>query len=169
KQDPNHLDAAEFTRLSSAAFATLFPPVQTGADGRFQINGIGRERVASLRIEGPAIATQQVKAMTRPVGMIRLTPRAQPVVTFYGATFDLPAVPTKPVVGVVRDKDTGKPLAGVTVRSYRIAGAVDFNGLSRTTTDREGRYRLVGLPKGPGNAIIAEAYGRVPQANDLPY
>jgi len=78
-------------------------------------------------------------------------------------------MPTKPVVGVVRDKDTGKPLAGVRVRSHRIAGAIDLNGLVRTTTDKEGRYRLIGLPKGDGNAIIAETHGRLPRTDDLPY
>jgi RNA polymerase sigma factor (sigma-70 family) len=161
KRDPGYMDEADFTTLSSAALATLFPPVKTGADGRFRIKGIGRERVASLRVEGPTIATQQVKAMTRPAATTRLAPQ--------GAPFDLLAVPTKPVVGVVRDKDSGKPLAGVTVRSHRIAGAFDLNGLVRTTTDREGRYRLVGLPKGPGNALIAEAYGHLPRADDLPY
>src|SRR5262249_37254364 len=78
-----------------------------------------------------------------------------------GAPFDLLVVPTRPVVGVVRDKDTGKPLAGVTVRSH--------DGLVRTTTDKDGRYRLVGLPKGPGNKLIAAGgHGYWAPANDLP-
>jgi RNA polymerase sigma factor (sigma-70 family) len=161
QRDLDSLREPEFTALYSAALNSLFPPVTTGADGRFRINGIGRERVASLRVDGPTIATQQVKAMTRPAVTTRVAPR--------GAPFDLLAVPTRPVVGVVRAKDSGKPLPGVTVRSHRIAGASDLNGLVRATTDREGRYRLVGLPKGPGNAIVAEAYGHLPRAGDLPY
>ncbi len=44
---------------------TLFPLVKTGDDGRFEINGIGRERLAALRIKGPTIATRDVYAMTR--------------------------------------------------------------------------------------------------------
>jgi RNA polymerase sigma factor (sigma-70 family) len=147
---------ADLTGLHSTAFATLFPPVQTGADGRFQIKGIGRERVVCLRAEGPTIATQQVRAMTRPPATTRSAPQ--------GAPFDLLVMPTRPVVGVVRDKDTGKPLAGVTVRSH------DWLGLVRTTTDKDGRYRLVGLPKGPGNKLIASGgYGYWAPANDLPY
>ncbi len=161
KQDPNYRNEADFTTLFSAALTTLFPPVKTGADGKFQIKGIGRERVVSLLVEGPTLATQQIKAMTRPGETNRLAPR--------GAPFDLLTVPTRPVEGVVRDKDTDKPLAGVIVRSYRIGGADDFNGMIRTATDKEGRYRLVGLPKGEGNAIIAEAWGRNPRAEDLPY
>ena len=62
---------------------------------------------------------------------------------------------TRPVVGVVRDKDSGEPLAGVIVQSYLFGGADDYNGTVRTATDKEGRYRLVGLPKGEGNEIIA--------------
>ncbi len=147
------------TSLQSAAFATLFPPVKTGADGRFQINGIGRERAATLRVEGPTIATQQVKAVAQTAGKAGAR----------GVPFDLLAVPTRPVVGVVRDKETGKPLAGVVVRSYTVGGAEDFNGLVRTTTDKEGRYRLVGLPKRGGNAVMAEAWGRTPRPEDLPY
>jgi RNA polymerase sigma factor (sigma-70 family) len=152
---------ADLTSLHSAAFATLFPAVKTGADGRFQVPGVGRERVAALRVEGPTIATQQVKAVARPAGKAVAQPR--------GVPFDLLAVPTRPVVGVVRDKETGKPLAGVVVRSYKVGGAEDFNGLVRTTTDKDGRYRLVGLPKGAGNAIMAEAWGRTPRPEDLPY
>jgi RNA polymerase sigma factor (sigma-70 family) len=149
------------TSLHSAAFATLFPPVKTGADGRFQINGIGRERAATLRVEGPTIATQRVQAMTRPADKAGAGPRGVPV--------GLVAVPTRPVVGTITDKETGKPLAGVVVRSYAIGGAEDFNGLVRTTTDKDGHYRLLGLPKGQGNTVMAEAWGRAPRPEDLPY
>jgi RNA polymerase sigma factor (sigma-70 family) len=169
KRDPNHMDHNVFTTLRSPVFATLFSPVKTGPDGRFHIQGIGPERVVSLLVEGPAIATQQFKAMTRPIEKIPLKALPGGTVTYYGATVDIVAVPTQALVGVVRDKDSGKPLAGVTVRSHRVAGAYDVNGLVRTTTDKEGRYRLVGLPKGAGNELIAEAYGRLPRAEDLPY
>src|SRR5262249_27329969 len=129
--------------------------VRTAPDGRFRIKGIGRELVVPLRVEGPTIATQQVRAMTRPAATTRSAPQ--------GAPFTFLVVPTRPVVGVVRDKDTGKPLAGVTVRSH------DWNSLVRTTTAKDGRYRLLGLPKGPGTKLLAEGSGSRPQAKDLPY
>jgi RNA polymerase sigma factor (sigma-70 family) len=175
-----------FTNLSSPFLAALFPPVQTGPDGGFQIKGIGRDRVARLRIEGLTIATQHFTVMTRKGERPRLAPpstpsdrlvpakfmelqRAMQRVVPYGSASDLPAMPTRAIVGVVHDKDSGKPLAGVTIRSHYIAGAYDPDGLNQTRTDKDGRYRLVGLPKGPGNAIIAEAYDSRPRAEDLPY
>jgi protocatechuate 3,4-dioxygenase beta subunit len=95
-------------------------PVVTGADGRFRITGLGRDRVAKLRFEGPTIETHDVYALTREEATIRMPPDKDwpygAQVVIHGATFDHAAAPTKPVVGTVRDRDTGKPLAGVTVR-----------------------------------------------------
>src|SRR5581483_4758763 len=45
---------------------SLFAPVKTGDDGRFEIKGVGRERLAELRIEGSTIATRDFYVMTRP-------------------------------------------------------------------------------------------------------
>ncbi len=147
-----------FTTLKT--IASKFPVVKTDADGHFLMNGIGRDRIITLRLEGPTIATQRIKAMTR---------KGDTIAAVHGATFDVVVMPTRPIVGVVRDKDTGKPLAGVVVRSHTIAGVLDFGGLVRTTTDKDGRYRLVGLPKGEKHQITAEARGYQPRADDLPY
>jgi Sigma-70 region 2 len=164
KEGPDQADAKHLTYLYSPAFVKLFPPVKTGADGRFEIRGVGGERVAHLRIEGPTIVLARVSVMTRPGGKIRRPADKHrpdgPAVTCCGAAFDLVAAPTKPVVGVVRDKDTGRPLAGVTVQSNRVAGSAGLAmGFGRTTTDADGRYRLVGLPKGEGNEVVAMADG----------
>ena len=51
--------------------------------------------------------------------------------------------PTKPIRGIVRDKATGKPLAGVEVYGDREA----HRGGVRAVTDEKGRYELIGLPK----------------------
>ena len=104
----------------------LIPPVKTGADGRFLINGIGRERVASLEIQGPTIETVQVVVRTRPGATIRVPgnqdPRGDERITIYGATFEHVAGPTRPIEGIVRDIDTRKPLAGIMVRGERSYG-----------------------------------------------
>lgn len=122
------------------------PHATTNIDGRFWLGGIGRERLLALRIEGPTIQTQIVYARTRLGETVRVTDHRDPIRagTFvcYGATFDHAAAPTRPIVGTVRDKDTGAPLAGVVIQSQ-----VDFMSIpyfSQTTTDREGKYRFVG-------------------------
>ncbi len=162
---PDQAWDSHLTSLSSSAFDVFFPPVTTGADGRFRLSGIGRERVASLRIEGPTIAIQRVHAMTRPNETIRLLEDIDDpkkgTNPYFGAVFDLVAAPTRPIIGVVRDKDTGKPLAGVTVESQTIAHRFGL-GVLRTTTDKDGRYQLLGLPKSNGNEIAAKT-------DEMPY
>jgi hypothetical protein len=57
----------------------------------------------------------------------------------YGAVFDYLAEPSRPIRGVVRDKATGKPVAGVTLWSYPTT--------HRPQTDKDGRYEMLGCPK----------------------
>jgi RNA polymerase sigma factor (sigma-70 family) len=153
---PRQLMSQEIPGLSKSA--------TTDADGRFRLTGLGRERMAVLQIEGPTIATRQVRALTRAGATIEI-PEWKPVaeqgltrpavMPYYGATFTHAAAPTKPVVGVVRDKDTNKPLAGFTVQSYKLANN-PIHGIDyiETKTDAEGRYRLTGLPKGKDNKVL---------------
>jgi hypothetical protein len=84
----------------------------------------------------------------------------------YGATFDHAAGPMQPVIGVVRAADTGKPLVGVTIRGYTThrRGSVQDEDLLNTTTDNDGRFRLLGLPKDRGHETFIWA-----DAGELPY
>jgi RNA polymerase sigma factor (sigma-70 family) len=139
---------------------SLHPPLSTGADGRFMLKNIGRERMVTLRIDGPTIATKEINVMTRPGGTITVPEwKRNPeggTLTYYGATFDHAAAPTKPIIGVVRDKDTGKPLAGAIVQSHKLAGSnVYERGHLQTVADQNGRYQLTGMPKGEGNIVRA--------------
>ena len=144
----------------------IYPPVRTDAAGRFRITGIGRERIADLLIEGPTIETKYVYALTRPCEMIEvpahINPRSgvrYPLYTHYGASFDHVAAPTKPIVGVVRDKDTDKPIPGAVVTSYMLADLlVDERMSFRAVADEAGRYRITGMPRrSKGNALQAKA------------
>src|SRR5262249_29193939 len=151
----------------------IYAPVRTDIAGRFRIHGIGRERVADLLIEGPAIETNYVFAMTRACETIevpaqdpKLTPGFSiPVRTHYGVGFDHVATPSQPIVGVVRDKDTGKPIPGAVVRSKTLVESrFDLRtNLFRAVADNEGRYRITGVPRGKGNQLQANPPG------DLPY
>jgi RNA polymerase sigma factor (sigma-70 family) len=147
--------------LKDGGIGSLFAPATTGADGRFEIKGIGRERLVDLRIEGPAIVVVDVYAMTRPAETIQAPgykmylPNTD-LLTIHGNGFEHVAAPCKPIVGVVRDKDTGKPIPGAIVTSYKRASS-HMSAVTdlRAVADREGRYRLMGMPKGEGNVIRA--------------
>src|SRR5262249_20643270 len=123
---------------------------KTGPDGRFRIDGAGRDRIVVLEFEGPGVERGSVWAMTRlapPSARPRprpSNPQIQPQFSpLHGATFDYVASPSKPIEGVVRLKGTGQPRAGVTVH-----GSAKESGASiSAVTDKDGRFRLDGLPK----------------------
>ena len=114
-----------------------------------------------LLIEGPGIASSKVYARTRPGPAIVLpVPRGEPgpkSYTYYGANFEHVAARSIPVVGMVKDKDTGQPLPGVTVCS--VYGELEFapyyEELIQTTTDAGGRFRLAGVPIGKDRELAA--------------
>ena len=129
----------------------------TGADGRFEVQGIGRDRIARLEFHGGGVADGTLDVMARPA---KAPPRARPLPSMRagkprsmaatlrgrsssGATFDYIAGPTKPIVGVVRLKGSGKPVEGAIVRG------VDPGTHTAVTarTDAAGRFRLDGVPK----------------------
>src|SRR5439155_10735924 len=74
------------------------------------------------------------------------------------------AVPCRPVVGTVTDKDTGTPIPGAIIESYVIKGSdVAARDSHRAVADKEGRYKLLGMPKGDGHQI------RIKPPADQPY
>jgi RNA polymerase sigma factor (sigma-70 family) len=158
---------------------TLAVPLQVTTDsaGRFRLTGIGRNRLVTAQLDGPTITSEHLHMLTRPGKIIEMaeteTDPSQ-VITYYAANFRHVAAPTQPIVGMVRDKDTQKPLAGVTIRSHALSiGPNSYRGfdLARTTTDAQGRYRLTGMPKRDGKSVMAvpdrdQAY--VPIHKDVP-
>jgi RNA polymerase sigma factor (sigma-70 family) len=156
------LEERYFTRrLRSAEVPDLPRQAVTDPDGRFRFTGIGRDRLITFRISGPTITTQELRVLTRPGRPIQVPestfyPDGRPAsfTTYYAANFRHVTAPARPIVGVVRDRDTKKPLAGFTVQSYKMANnPVHGLDLTRTTTDAQGRYRLTGMPKGADNMI----------------
>jgi RNA polymerase sigma factor (sigma-70 family) len=147
------------------ALARLFPRITTDGEGRFQLKGIGRERVVALIVEGPAVQTQEINVATRtglapfPLpwwGDSPVPDRDQ--LRYYGAHFEHVSPPCRPVSGVVRDRATGKPIAGAVVRAEETVGNPFY--VVQTITDSDGRYRLTGLGKGrEGQAVSVLALG----------
>jgi RNA polymerase sigma factor (sigma-70 family) len=122
----------------------------TGKDGGFRLTGLGRERVVHLALRGPDIQHADLTVITRP-GVDGLPAKYH----VYDATFKHLAGPTKPIVGTVRDKRTGKPIPGVRVECGN-ARAIGGDPSIRATTDAKGRYRLTGLGKCEEYYVAAE-------------
>jgi RNA polymerase sigma factor (sigma-70 family) len=112
--------------------------VVVGADGRFRLTGLGRERMVGLQIEGPAIHYTTIQVMTRPAETI-VGPNPYRAMKIYGTTFDYLAPPARPLRGVVRDKESGKPVADIPISSFSTTHTI--------RTDKEGRYELLGCLK----------------------
>jgi len=142
--------------------------VTTGSDGSFRMAGLGSERLVILRVEGPAIASTDIPIMTRvsdevagpdKLGEGRYTVAVKPE-RVYGATFRYLAPASRPIRGMVTDKQTGKRLAGVLIRvgpSNRSSGTMTTSdGMLTTRTDEEGRYEVVGCPKSSRYEIFAQ-------------
>lgn len=124
--------------------------VTTDEDGAFEIHGVGANRAVSLELRGDSVQLVRFGAVTSDA-IDRILVDGY---TYHGASFDYYAAPTRIVHGTVTDRDTGAPLTGMTVQSETIAGDQVYGRRDVfTKTDAEGRYRLVGLPKGRGNSI----------------
>ena len=142
----------------------VLPPTitttKTSPDGRFRLAEIGRERIAELFISGPKIATTQVYAMSRDGAEVRAQEQqgmAKKSVVFHTHRFEHAVEPTKPIEGVVRDKDSGQPIAGLTLHAavFEEYSFVPAQGIE-ATTDAQGRYRISGLPKVPAYRLFVE-------------
>ncbi len=148
--------AANLTRYiqtldsSSATFKTCWgplpgqlPQVTTAADGRFRLTGLGRDRLVTLALEGPAHLSMQHFAMTRPAAEI-------PAGLFRpsGVPLECVASASRSIRGVVRDKKTGQAVAGVKISVQRSS--------SSTLTDKDGRYELLVPPGLQGLTVMAQ-------------
>jgi RNA polymerase sigma factor (sigma-70 family) len=130
----------------------------TDRDGRFKLTGIGANRVVSLRLAGRGLAAATIVARTERGSRLDVNfggwfgPDAHGC---YGADFAVTAGRARPIIGVVRDADTGRPVPGALVWSHRFAGhSMDGINTLRTRADAQGRYRLDGMPAGKGNALL---------------
>ncbi|WP_422928231.1 sigma-70 family RNA polymerase sigma factor [Singulisphaera sp. PoT] len=131
----------------------------TDAEGRFQIAGIGNDRILRLRVEAPGLERAVIAVLNRPTPATARPFNRRRVLNglnqgfelpLYGDAFDHVLEASKPIAGVVRAKTTGQPVAGVTVAG-QIMGQPWTTIM--VTTGKDGRYRIDGLPKSPSYAL----------------
>jgi beta-lactamase regulating signal transducer with metallopeptidase domain len=139
--------------------------VTTDADGRFEIRGLGRERVVSLKFAGEQVAYREAQAATREMETLQQVSGFQfegkdPV---FGATFTFSAEPARTIEGIVKDAKTGELLPDVSVESKTMTSyPYGKYRVLKTTTDKNGRFRLIGMPKGAENELWVAPNDRQP-------
>ncbi len=141
-----------------------FSRVVTDDDGRFELSGLGCDRVAVLLVTAPGFTQSMIEVLTRP---LEKPVRAMTMwhlgntKAFYGADFTFVVAPSIPVEGVVRDLDSRQPIVGANVMVYSLAGTTwSHDGYIVTTTDDEGHYTIEGLPIGEKNRLKVVADGQ---------
>ncbi len=122
-------------------------PARTGADGRFRMTGVGRDRVALVLVEGGSIEQSFTMVSTfdeRDYQPVLLPADSSGERKIEGHRFELAVAPGREIEGIVRDRDTGQPIAGARITSWSV-GVIK--------TDAEGRFRLAGQPRGGPNSL----------------
>ena len=145
----------------------------TGSDGRFRIAGLSRECLATASITGPGIETSDVHILTRDmptfraqVPMIFNGKNLGQMRVYYGARFDHVAAPARPIIGTVRDKDTGASIAGVSITGMpNIPNSLSPTPGVEATTNAEGQFRVDGLPVSRGFKLFTEVPVGQPYVN----
>ncbi len=135
---------------------------KSGKDGRFELAGLGAERVAGLYCRAPGLADAEVLVVNRanfdpapfnqaaadarermlPKNLRR--PKEQPLC---GPEVTIVLEGEKVIRGVVKDRDTGRPRPGVEVTFGRVSGFEILSVYHTATTGKDGRFEIRGSRK----------------------
>src|SRR5262249_4302689 len=87
-------------------------------------------------------------------------------VVYHARRFESSVAPGKPIEGVVRDRDSGQPIAGLKLEGmvFEERSRVPAPGVEARTDD-QGHYRLTGLPRAPAYRLFVEPGGGKPYLN----
>lgn len=146
----NHVTRSFFGELGRLhGFGDLMNAV-TDSEGRFTIRQFGRNRIGWLVAEHESIVTDRilVRSQTGPPIQIR---DVDALFTMHPAEFDRIAQPSLPLEGTVRDQDSKAPIRDAMVENLFLLPGNDRSraleqGHVTARTDKDGRYRLTGLP-----------------------
>ena len=147
QREARHFDEGTSARRLNVPLNDVLHVKPTDKDGRFEIAGVGVERLAGLEVKSDAVAPNMILVVTRAdfdakaflKGAIR-PPGEQ--VPLFGPSFEhvverAATARTPTIEGVMREAGSGKPLAGVTVTAAGVSAV----------TDARGHYRLAGMRK----------------------
>jgi RNA polymerase sigma factor (sigma-70 family) len=138
---------------------------RTDTDGRFEVAGLGAERIVGLFCRAPGIADAEVLVVNRakfdPAAVnraaadnhARMRPRMSRGLSMekqlHGPEVTLVAEREKVIRGVVKDRGTGRPRPGVKVTFGRVSARELLAVPHTATTDRDGKFELRGCRKHP--------------------
>ncbi|MFV1963896.1 MAG: M56 family metallopeptidase [Pirellulaceae bacterium] len=155
--------------IEPAPLRDALPMATTNDDGRFALKEIGPDRMFQLLVEGNGIESTEILVRNQPGETVEIQPERHSegaARKVYGKDFLHVVGPSKPVEGRVVDIDTGEPIADALVRAYLIHGNRLHTSREReqfaTRTDKDGRYRITGLPIGDDNRLVAFTTGDMP-------
>ena len=142
----------------------------TGPDGRFRIDGPPpRRRGHHVDHRSGDRDVRGVHPDPRRADHSRQGPDDRnngPMIVYYGARFEHVVELTHPIVGTVRDKDTGAPIAGVHITGMpNIPHSLITTPGVEATTDAQGRYQVNGLSTVRGFKLFTEAPAGQPYVN----
>ena len=122
----------------------------TDKDGRIRLPGVGPGRFVTIITRGETHEHTLARIACRELARDEELTGDQPLV---GAKGIVHLAPARIITGVVRDAKTGDPVPGM-----KVAG----NSLSATTTDKDGRFKLIGQKKARLYRLTANSLGESP-------
>lgn len=129
-------------RLANRYAPEFWPPaVLTDADGSFRLEGMPQGWPVYLTLEHPGFAEEALVVHTSPR---ELEEHREYACLPVPPTFTHTLKPARPLQGVVRAADTGKPLSGVLLQVFSVPTNAFWHGSGcvYVRTDQQGRYRL---------------------------
>jgi RNA polymerase sigma factor (sigma-70 family) len=122
------------------------PKVTTDANGAFRLQGLGQDRLVTFVLEAPGLQRRTFQVATRPVAE-----NPPPTVGCLLAKFEYVAPAVRPIRGVVRDKATGRPVAGVSITAKESSLVSPHTAV----TDDSGSYEILVPPESTGWQVWA--------------
>lgn len=137
-------------RVQTVGFPGLEPFTTTDENGRFQIPGLGANRLVEIEIEGLGFARTRLNVATdelEPVAYPTGDPRYGSKIC-YGPTFEFAIERDHPIRGVVHDHDTGEPLSGIKISVNSFGSErLSISDFVEAESDADGRFVLRGIPR----------------------